>query len=149
MTRKTILKLLLACKNIFCFKRNFHFIQAILPEADRLDTGSLYNKMTVEQLSQKIPKFDWLTYFNYLLPNKIHPNESIVVYCLNYLKQINSVFSYDQPKVLQNYIVWRVLQQLIAFVGGEYQAKRADFRKVTSGITAERLRWSYCVDMVI
>ncbi|XP_074604806.1 neprilysin-1-like isoform X2 [Brevipalpus obovatus] len=121
---------------------------ASLHEQDRQDTGSLYEKIEIRQLSEIFPQFDWLVYFNSLLPVDVESSELIVIYCEKYLRQVQQTFVKSDPKVIQNYLVWRVIFLLLPYVGGDFKTKRAEFRKVTTGITAEQLRWSLCVEMV-
>ncbi|XP_015789311.1 neprilysin-1-like isoform X1 [Tetranychus urticae] len=121
---------------------------ASLPESERQDTNAIYTKLTVQQLSDLIPEFNWLVYLNTFLPIKIDKNEPVVVYCMPYLFNIRSILLETQPHILYNYAIWRLVNYVTIYMGGDYQNKRGEFRKVIAGVTAERLRWSSCVEMI-
>lgn len=112
------------------------------------DTGSIYKKLTVKELQNIVKEFDWLLYFNKILPEKIDTNEPIVVYSLSYLIEIGKILEQTEVKVIHNYIIWRLVRNLTPYLAGEYIQKRIDFRKVLLGVSAERIRWNQCVEMV-
>ena len=119
-----------------------------MPEADRHDTGSIYRKLTVKELQNIVKEFDWLIYFNKILPIKIDLDEPIVVYSLNYLLEIGKILEQTDVKIIHNYVIWRLVRNLTPYLAGDYIQKRIDFRKVLLGVSAERVRWIQCVEMV-
>lgn len=70
---------------------SFTLPQATMPEADRHDTGSNYIKLTLAQLQQQVPEFNWTDYLSAFLKEKLTPQEPIVVYSMPYLKQLAKI----------------------------------------------------------
>ena len=57
------------------------------PEAERQATRSaLYNKLTLRELQEQIPDFNWTLYFGTLLGYELGKDVEIVAYGLPYLK---------------------------------------------------------------
>ncbi|XP_035206778.1 neprilysin-1-like isoform X1 [Stegodyphus dumicola] len=121
---------------------------ASTPEADRHDTGAIYNKMSLQELSEIVPEFDWVYYLNTFLPTKIDDQEPVVVYALPYLQEMGQIISQANRRTIHNYAIWRLIKHMIPFLDGEYSQKRTEFKKVLLGISAERERWNQCVDLV-
>ncbi|KAI1296489.1 Neprilysin-2 [Halotydeus destructor] len=119
-----------------------------IPEADRQDTGAIYRKMSIKELAIHVPQFNWLLYLNTFLPTEVSENEPVVVYALEYLMQLGQLISETDIKTVHNYALWRLIQYLVPYLEGEYAARRADFKKVLLGVSAERVRWNQCVELV-
>ncbi|GFY52580.1 neprilysin-1 [Trichonephila inaurata madagascariensis] len=73
---------------------------ASTPEADRHDTGAIYNKMSLQELSEIVPEFDWVFYLNTFLPTKVDDQEPVVVYALPYLQEMGQIISQANRRVL-------------------------------------------------
>ncbi|GFT82831.1 neprilysin-1 [Nephila pilipes] len=121
---------------------------ASTPEADRHDTGAIYNKMSLQELSEIVPEFDWVFYLNTFLPTKVDDQEPVVVYALPYLQEMGQIISQANRRTIHNYALWRLIKHMLPFLDGEYSQKRTEFKKILLGISAERERWSQCVDLV-
>lgn len=83
-----------------------------------------------------------------MLPLKIELDEPVVVYSLNYLLEVGKILEQTDVKIIHNYIIWRLVRNLTPYLAGDYVQKRIDFRKVLLGVSAERVRWTQCVEMV-
>ncbi|XP_013793456.1 membrane metallo-endopeptidase-like 1, partial [Limulus polyphemus] len=121
---------------------------ATIPEADRHDAGAIYNKLTVQELKNLVPKFSWLNYLNNVLPLKVDEMEPVVVYALPYFKQMGQILAETPRRVVHNYAIWRLVNDIIPYLNGDYALKLSEFRKVLLGVSANRVRWSQCVDLV-
>ncbi|XP_042900690.1 neprilysin-1 isoform X2 [Parasteatoda tepidariorum] len=124
------------------------FANSSTPEADRHDTGAIYNKMSLQELSEIVPEFDWVYYLNTFLPTKVDDQEPVVVYALPYLQEMGQIISQVNRRTVHNYAIWRMIKHMLPFLDGEYSQKRTEFKKVLLGISAERERWNQCVDLV-
>uniref|UniRef100_A0A1W7RA63 Neprilysin n=1 Tax=Hadrurus spadix TaxID=141984 RepID=A0A1W7RA63_9SCOR len=118
------------------------------PEADRHDTGAIYNKMSLRELREKVPEFDWLSYLNTFLPTTVNEDEPVVVYALPYIEEMGKIISETNRRTIHNYCIWRLIKEMLPFLDGEYSQKRSDFRKVLLGVSADRVRWNQCVNLV-
>ncbi|XP_022248558.1 membrane metallo-endopeptidase-like 1 [Limulus polyphemus] len=121
---------------------------ASIPEADRHDTGAIYNKMTVQELMDIVPEFSWLDYLNTILPINVDEFEPVVAYALPYFKQMGRIISETPRSVVYNYALWRFVNNMIPYLNGDFAQKLSEFRKVLLGVSANRVRWSQCVDLV-
>ncbi|ROT81033.1 Membrane metallo-endopeptidase-like 1 [Penaeus vannamei] len=119
---------------------------ATMPEADRHDTGSNYIKLTLAQLQQQVPEFNWTDYLSAFLKEKLTPQEPIVVYSMPYLKQLAKIMVTTEKRILWNYVMWRLVLEMTPHLSRAYQASRHEFRKVLLGIQSDRNRWNLCID---
>ncbi|KAJ6219511.1 hypothetical protein RDWZM_005323 [Blomia tropicalis] len=124
---------------------------ASMPEADRHDTSAIYNKKTIQELKDMVPEFDWMSYLKSFMPIDVTLNDEVVVYSVNYYKKMGKILAKSLRKdkrVVINYAIWRLMKSLLPFLDGEFGVRRAKFRKVLFGISADRTRWSQCVELV-
>ncbi|XP_076358911.1 neprilysin-1-like [Tachypleus tridentatus] len=121
---------------------------ASMPEADRHDAGAIYNKLTIQEMKNIVPKFSWLNYLNTVLPIKVDELEPVVVYALPYFRQMDEILAETPRRVIHNYAIWRLVNDIIPYLSGEYAQKLSEFRRVLLGVSANRVRWSQCVDLV-
>lgn len=47
---------------------------------------------------------------------------------------------------MHNYVLWRLVMDIMPHMIDEYQQRRVEFRKILQGILSERNRWSQCVE---
>lgn len=124
---------------------------ATMPEADRHDTSAIYNRKTLQELNDTIPEFNWFAYLDSFMPTEVSLNDSVVVYSLNYYKKMGKILEKtlkEDPRIVYNYAIWRLIKSLLPFLDGEFGVRRAKFRKVLFGISQDRTRWSQCVELV-
>ncbi|XP_076318577.1 neprilysin-1-like [Tachypleus tridentatus] len=159
--RKAYLKLMIDVAVLFGAEREYvktemekvlnfeiQLANASIPKADRHDAGVMYNKMTVKELNELVPQISWLTYFNTFLPIKVDEFEPVVVYVLTYFKQLGQILAKSRRSVIHNYAIWRFVNEMIPHLNGEYTQKLSEFRKVLLGVSANRVRWRQCIDLV-
>ncbi|KAL4221616.1 Membrane metallo-endopeptidase-like 1 [Mactra antiquata] len=118
------------------------------PHGERQDTGARYNKMTVARLQRKIPKFDWLKYFQTFLPDSIDGNEEIIVFAPNYLDELVKFLEKKDKRVISNYVFWRMIFGTIPELPMKYQEVRAEYRKASEGVMRDKPRWNKCVEYI-
>ncbi|KAL3227886.1 hypothetical protein MRX96_003837 [Rhipicephalus microplus] len=118
-----------------------------VPEADRHDTGSIYNKMTLRALSEMVPVFNWSEYLSVFLPVEVSPDEPLVVYSVPYLRQVGQILVDTDQRTLHNFAVWRLVNYLLAYLDGDWPTRRWAWPSApssyatTSTRTARRPRW--------
>lgn len=117
-------------------------------KADRHDTEAIYNKISLQELKEIVPEFNWLDYLNIFLPTTISYDEPIVLYDLPYLKQLRNILQETKQRTIHNYSIWRLIEEILPFLVGEYSQKRSEFREILHGVSADRVRWTHCVDLV-
>ena len=62
-----------------------------IDEAERHDTGQWYTKITVGELIETVPEFDWIQYLDKLMPGKFSKEDKVVCYAMPYLKKLGKI----------------------------------------------------------
>ena len=117
-----------------------------IDEVSRYDTGQWYTKLSVGDLIREVPDFDWIKYLNNIGPSTFNETDMIVNYATPYLKELGQVLRDTDRRLIYNYMMWRVVMDLVPFLPPQYQVPRAQFRRVLLGVLADRNRWSQCVE---
>lgn len=65
--------------------------QATLTEVDRHDNAYWYHKLTLQELQDLVPQFNWLQYLSSFLTIKIDSNESLVSYSTPYFIEMGKI----------------------------------------------------------
>ncbi|XP_044734113.1 neprilysin-1-like [Chrysoperla carnea] len=120
---------------------------ASLPEADRHDTSAIYKKLSVAQLQKAVPQLKWLDYFNALMDTEITNDEPVVAYAMTYFTEMGRILGETDRRVIHNYIIWRLVMNVMPHMIDEYQHVRVEFRKILLGILSDRNRWAQCVEV--
>nr|CAD7569224.1 unnamed protein product [Timema californicum] len=119
---------------------------ASLPEADRHDTSAIYRKLKLSQLQVEVPQLNWLEYLNAFLDADITEDEPVVSYAMPYFSEMGRIIQRTDRRVIHNYVLWRMVMNIMPHMIDDYQQKRVEFRKILLGILSERNRWSQCVE---
>lgn len=61
-------------------------------ETERHDATGTYLKLTLKNLQNQVPEFDWKLYLNTLLKIKMSDQELIVSYAMSYFTQLGQLF---------------------------------------------------------
>lgn len=118
------------------------------PLNERQDTGAIYKKLTLKNLIQLAPKFDWMKFFSSFIQVPINENEEIVTYSLEYLIHMTDIVEKADKRVVANYVIWRLVMLFASEMTGVYQKVRSDYYKTLLGITRDKPRWQKCVEYV-
>ncbi len=54
--------------------------------------------------------------------------------------------SFSSCRVVHNYVIWRLVMDLMPHMPPQYEATRAEFRRVLLGVLTDRNRWNRCVE---
>ena len=94
-----------------------------------------------------MPDFNWETYFQALMPPPgFNASEEVVSYAMPYLVEVAKLIKSVDPQIVYDYLVWRVVMDIMPFLPPRFQAPRAEFRRVLLGVLADRHRWNKCVE---
>ncbi|CAG2165874.1 unnamed protein product [Oppiella nova] len=149
--REAYLKLMVEIAVLLGANKSYAFQEmskVSMPEADRHDTGAIYKKLTLRELKSLIPEFDWILYLNTLLPTPVFTDEEIVIYSIEYFQEMGKIIARHDSKVIHNYVIWRFVKYILPYLDGEYAVVRTEFKKILLGISADRIRWNQCVELV-
>ncbi|XP_070561877.1 neprilysin-1-like isoform X2 [Ptychodera flava] len=117
-----------------------------VPKADRRDMEQLYNKMTIRQLKEEVPQFDWLLFLQTSTPDTlIDEYEYVVNYSPAFLKQLGELLTTTPKRTIANYVMWNMIQKNVAYLSEDFRNIRQEFQKVIFGQKTQRVRWRQCV----
>ncbi|XP_060595469.1 neprilysin-4-like [Ruditapes philippinarum] len=121
------------------------------PQEHRRDSEALYNKMTLKDLQNQIPKFDWIKYLHEIFIRvnvTVNDTDTVVVYAPEYLKKMIDLVDETEERTLTNYIIWRFMMNRVPNLPGKYRELRTEYYKAIFGSKQERVRWRDCVSYV-
>ena len=108
-------------------------------EVNRIDTSAIYDKISIKDLTTKVPQINWMTYFRELVkPLPIDENEKIVSYSTPFFVDLGKLLGQTDTRVIHNYIIWRLVMDLMPHMPPQYEKTRADFRKILLGVLTDR-----------
>ncbi|CAM9846369.1 membrane metallo-endopeptidase-like 1 [Lampetra fluviatilis] len=120
------------------------------PTEERQDITKMYNKMALSELEDKfkLPGFEWTRFVRSVLASvnvTVPSEESVVVYAPEYLAKLPAVLGKYPARVLQNYIAWRLVKEIVFTLSQRYKEVHSSFKKALLGTTSEDARWRECV----
>lgn len=79
--------------------------------------------MTLPELQRDVPQLNWTEYLQATLGHhvRLHEHEPIVSYAMPYLVQMGRIVATTDRRVLQNYVVWRVVLSMMTHMIDDYQ----------------------------
>ncbi|XP_053546318.1 membrane metallo-endopeptidase-like 1 [Bombina bombina] len=127
--------------------------KATAPSEERNDVTLLYNKITLQEFTQKfaLDDFNWTSFIQGVMSSvniQIQTEEEVVVYGVPYLHQLRPILSNYSASTLQNYLVWRLVIDRVSSLSRRYKDARSNYRKALYGTTLEEARWRECVSYV-
>ena len=110
-----------------------------VPEVERIDTSAIYDKITIEELSKTVPQINWMVYFEELVrPMNITKEEKIVSYSTRFFVRLGLLLGETDKRIIHNYIIWRLVMDLMPHMPPQYEKTRAEFRRVLLGVLTDR-----------
>ena len=83
------------------------------PPHERRNFSKIYEKMKLSELSALVPKFNFTQYLEIVVPQKIYPENDIVIYASKYFKKLTEILKTTEKRVLANYILMRFIRHRI------------------------------------
>ncbi|XP_035430447.1 neprilysin-2 isoform X1 [Spodoptera frugiperda] len=119
-----------------------------LPLEKRRNATSLYNPMTIAELSEKFPKIPWLEYINRLLaPHvKVGEDEVAIVSVPKYISDLELLLESTPKRVQANYVMWRVAGASVSYLTDNLRRRQLAYVTALSGKTERESRWKECAD---
>ncbi|XP_038658776.1 phosphate-regulating neutral endopeptidase PHEX [Scyliorhinus canicula] len=130
----------------------FKLAKILIPHINRT-SEAIYNKLSVLQLQQAIPQFDWLKYIKLVIDADLYPelshintSEEVIVHVPQYFKDLFQLLDTVDNRTIANYIVWRIVYRRLGNLSHRFLTRRLQFFKVVTGATSLSARWDKCVD---
>ncbi|XP_027699780.1 membrane metallo-endopeptidase-like 1 [Vombatus ursinus] len=133
---------------------------ATLAQEERHDVTLLYHRMNISQLQSTFSfkvstpfsqNFNWTVFIQIVMSSvniNILENEEVVVYGVPYLQNLQEIISKYPARTIQNYLVWRLVQDQISNLSHRFKEARVSYRKALYGTSLEDVQWRECVRYV-
>ncbi len=119
--------------------------QASMTRVEMRDPQKLYNKMTVAELQQMTPNFNWNLYFTELGKNDF---QAINVNQPNFFKEFNKMLTSVPLNEWKTYLMFHTINKCAPYLASSIEKTHFAFYGTTlSGKTKMRERWKKVVDL--
>lgn len=115
---------------------------------DRMNVTQLYRRMTVESLYENVPDIDWQRYLEVVLQEEIDRNETVVMFALDFMKDLIHLLNHTHPKTIANYMLWKFVRHRINSLDDRFQEAKQQFYNILIGREKSPPRWKTCVNQV-
>ncbi|XP_037695339.1 endothelin-converting enzyme 2 isoform X3 [Choloepus didactylus] len=118
-----------------------------VPQDQRRDEEKIYHKMNIAELQALAPSIDWLEFLSFLLsPLELSDSEPVVVYGTDYLQQVSELINHTEPSVLNNYLIWNLVQKTTLSLDGRFESAQEKLLETLYGTKKSCVpRWQTCI----
>ncbi|XP_051870387.1 phosphate-regulating neutral endopeptidase PHEX [Pristis pectinata] len=127
----------------------------ILVQQNKGRSEDLYNKLSVLDLQNAIPQFDWLRYIRTVIDFEEHPSlthinssEEVIVHIPQYFKDLFQLLETVDNRTIANYIVWSSVYKRLGNLSRRFLNRHCEYFKVISGMKSLPPRWKKCTGFV-
>ncbi|KAJ4286152.1 hypothetical protein N0V90_013501 [Kalmusia sp. IMI 367209] len=116
------------------------------PTEDREDVTKYYNPMPIDQAANLTPQIDLKALIQGLAPSNVDVGR-VIVMTPDYLKELSSIISETDAKVLQNYFIWKTIQSFSGYIEADAIKPYKRFANELVGKDPDSTpeRWRRCV----
>lgn len=112
--------------------------EASMTRLERRDPYATYNKMTVNELQDKMPLFDWNSYLSKRNIDIVELNVGQPVFFEN----VNFLLELKPMEYWKTYLKWNILRSTSQYIGKDFEDAHFEFYgKVMTGSEKQRERW--------
>lgn len=112
---------------------------------ERANVSLLYRKMSVETLYEEVPEIDWLYYLSTVLEKPITKEENVVMFAMDYMKNMVNLFDITEQKTISNYLFWRFVRHRVNNLDDRFQEAKQKFYFALFGREQSPPRRKNCV----
>ncbi|PFX11525.1 Endothelin-converting enzyme 2, partial [Stylophora pistillata] len=118
-----------------------------VPHENRSQIDEIYNKTNIKNLTELCPQIGWLAFLKNHFKNiaDIKDEEEVVVYATRYLAALSPVIKNASERLLNNYLVWHVVDPLAPLLSEKFRDAHEDLIKVLTGSTRSEDLWKKCM----
>lgn len=124
----------------------------IVPAEVKADIPAFYSKMTVKNMTERYPQFDWLGYFNRFLANggvTFTPETEIINMAVDYYDKFFDLVAKTSTRTLLNYGMWRLAYKYASQSSSAIRGAKQPIINALLGITETPARWQTCLDEML
>ncbi len=122
---------------------------------DRRNKTKLYNPTTLGEFptGPGLPE-SWTKYAQDLLNLEgledlnVQANEKVIIYDVNFYKNLSSLLSSTDQRTLANYLGWRLASSSMTYLNNEARIIRQKYRKALTGLDQAPPTWKRCIKAV-
>ncbi|XP_066245924.1 neprilysin-4-like [Euwallacea similis] len=115
---------------------------------ERKNVSEIYLKTDLSSITLYFPQYNWESYFNIVLGSQVNLRTPVAVYCVKYLLELVYLLSNTDHKIIQNYIIWRFIQQRLNNLDSKFLELEQRFNFALYGREKQPQRWQFCVTQV-
>lgn len=115
---------------------------------ERNNVSVLYKKIILENLHDEVPEIDWTRYLSIVMERPMNSSEFVVMFALNYMKDLVQLVNQTEPRTVANYILWRFVRHRINNLDDRFLQAKQKFSNVLFGREKNPPRWKNCVNQV-
>ncbi|CAB3998527.1 endothelin-converting enzyme homolog isoform X2, partial [Paramuricea clavata] len=123
--------------------------QIYVPVSERRDIEQYYKKRTVRKLIEYTgDQIDWLHFLESIFNTydyKITNDSVVVVFALDYLKNVSALIKKTNTTTVANYMMWRVISNYMSKLSDDFDKVILEYRKAKSGAVEEEPQWRRCL----
>lgn len=101
--------------------------------------------MSVETLCHKVPEIDWMYYLETVLEKPIPKEQNVVMFAIDYMKNMVNLFAITEQKTIANYLFWRFVRHRVNNLDDRFQEAKQKFFFVLFGREQSPPRRKNCV----
>ncbi|XP_043928223.1 phosphate-regulating neutral endopeptidase PHEX [Protopterus annectens] len=128
--------------------------QITIPYENRT-SETLYNKMTISDLQNMVPQFDWNGFIRKTIDTKVNlhlkdldESETVIVHTPQYFQDLFNLLETVENRTVANYITWRMVHSRIFHLSRRFLYRHLDFARIITGTNSLADRWDKCVNLV-
>ncbi|XP_055502179.1 endothelin-converting enzyme-like 1 [Leucoraja erinacea] len=112
----------------------------------RRDINSVYNKVTIRELQRTAPAVQWKYLLDRIFHDNLSEDEEIVVFATEYMHKVSELISKSSPRVLHNYMIWRIVVALSEHLSTPFRDAIHNFSKELDGTEKQLDLGKMCLD---
>lgn len=123
-----------------------------IPEEKRRDMEAIYQRYRLKDLYGNLTdQIDWVKYFVTIfdpLNITIDQEEEVVVYAVDYMRDLGKLIQKTPKRILINYVIWHVVMNRMNTLSQKFSDLKREFNKAVQGTETDRARWRLCINIV-
>lgn len=101
--------------------------------------------MSIETLCHKVPEIDWMYYLETVLEKPVKKEQNVVMFAIDYMKNMVNLFAITEQKTISNYLFWRFVRHRVNNLDDRFQEAKQKFFFVLFGREQSPPRRKNCV----
>ncbi|XP_023334270.1 neprilysin-2 [Eurytemora carolleeae] len=122
-----------------------------VPEEQSRNATVFNNQMTIKEANKLFPGFNWTSHINNIFPNLETPLQSYEVINVEvpiYVKRIAEYLHTVPTRVQANYLIWRIINDLVLYGDKTMQQIDLKFKNILTGESLASPRWEICTKAI-